>query len=389
VTGPPRSPRPPRAAGLYVHLPFCPAKCRYCGFNSRPAIRPLLEEYLEALGAEIASAGEELTGTVDTVYLGGGTPTVLSGKQLERLLGAVRRHAPPAPGAEVTVEANPGTVDPDKARLLRRLGVNRVSLGVQSLDDRLLERLGRVHDAAGARGVFGTLRKAGFANVAVDLIYGLPGQSRERWRRDLAEVVAWRPEHLSLYALSVEPGTPFSRAARRGTLGLPAEEEVVAMYRDARRLTAAAGYEHYEISNWARPGFRSRHNSRYWAMDDYRGVGAGAHSFSPGPPARRWANVADPAAYVRRWREGRSPVAMREMLPPRTLLAEAVMLGLRTREGILRRTFLRRFGVDPLNAFEDELSASIERGWLSRARGRLRLTERGVLFSNELFAPLF
>jgi oxygen-independent coproporphyrinogen III oxidase len=301
----------------------------------------------------------------------------------------VRRHTRLGPGAEITIEANPGTVERRKARHLRSLGVNRISLGVQSFHDGTLARLGRVHTGDQAAGALSLLREEGFTNIAADLIYGLPGQTAALWEEDLERLLAFRPEHLSLYALSVEAGTPFGRELGRGKLNLPAETSVVAMYRLARRRAAAAGYEHYEISNWALPGRRSRHNSLYWTGGEYRGVGAGAHSFFIVPKPVRLANVRDAAAYVRRLREGKSPVVMREVLPRRTFLAEQVMLGLRLREGIGRRDFEKRWGVDPLEAFGPGLAGAFGRRWLTARGDRLKLTAAGVLFSNEVFAALF
>ncbi len=374
---------------LYLHLPFCLRKCRYCAFNSRAAPPELISAYLESLRAELEDFAGTRPGPLGTIYLGGGTPTILTGAQLGELLNTLFGCFSILPGAEVTVEANPGTVDREKARLLRSLGVNRVSLGIQSLRDDLLKRLGRVHTAREALEALDLLREAGFANLGADLIYALPGQTRTVWEEDLRRLLDVGPEHLSLYALTVEPGTPFHRARRRGTLRLPGEDQEIAMYRSALEITAAAGYEHYEISSYARPGFRSRHNTVYWTLGDYRGAGAGAHSFQRRPVAIRWANVKDPRAYVRRRREGKPPWARREVIGREVLLAEALMLGLRMMEGVDRARYRDELGTDPLDCFGDRLAEAFSRGWIEMRDGRLRLTAAGVLFSDEIFARLF
>jgi oxygen-independent coproporphyrinogen-3 oxidase len=374
--------------GLYIHIPFCVAKCGYCDFASVPLSPGALEPYLDALVREIAAAAEAGRRAA-TVYIGGGTPSLLSGGQLERLLGAVRAAFAVEPGAETTLEANPGTLDREQTSAWRALGVNRVSLGVQSLDDGLLTRIGRRHTAREALAAYRLLRAAGFGNIGLDLIHGLPGQTPALWRRDLARALALGPDHLSLYSLGVEEGTAFHRELRAGRLALPPEEAAAEMIAIAAELTAAAGFERYEISNWARPGCRCRHNLDCWSLREYRGCGAGAHSFLRRPGALRLANVRDPAAYARLIRERGDAVALREEPGPRQLAGEAAMLALRTSDGLDEPAFAEAHGAAWAVLFPDAAALGREHGWLERTAGRVRLTPAGMLFSDSVFRLLF
>jgi oxygen-independent coproporphyrinogen-3 oxidase len=376
-------------AGLYIHIPFCVAKCAYCDFNSRSAPAPLVAAYLAALRDELASTGRRWPHPVDTLHVGGGTPTTLDRRSLAGLLDRVRSSFRVAPGAEVAVEANPGTIGRGSAAALRETGFNRVSLGVQSLDDRVLAAIGRAHDAAAARRAYDALRRAGFDNVGIDLIHGLPGQTVAGWRRDLARVISWGPEHLSLYGLGLERGTPLARQVRRGAVSLPPEEESAAMYDAAREMAAAAGYEQYEISNWARPGFRSRHNVGYWTGEAYAAAGAGAHSYGGRLDPVRRANVRRIESYIGRIVAGRSPVSFRERLEPRRARAEALMLSLRLTAGVSPAAFAAAWGGDPLEEFAPAIARATGKGIVEIAGGRLRLTPAGVLLSNDFFRDLF
>lgn len=376
------------AFGIYVHVPFCVAKCRYCDFASRPLAGADPEPYVAALEREIAGA-PEAGREVSSVFLGGGTPSLLEARHLARILGALRGAFALAADAEITVEANPGTLTAAKAAAMGAMGVNRVSLGVQSLDDALLARLGRRHDARAALAAFALLREAGCANVSVDLMHGLPGQTPEGWRRDLAQAIELGPEHLSLYALCLEEGTPLFADVRARRTRLPAEAAELGMLAAALELTAAAGYERYEISNFARPGRRCRHNLECWRLGEYRGFGAAAHSFLLAPGPLRLANVADVDDYVRRVRGGESAVAAREEPPPRRFAGEALMLALRTADGVDEGDYARLHGAPPASLFPEAAALGEERGWLERAGGRVRLTSEGMLFSDALFRLLF
>ncbi len=323
------------------------------------------------------------------MFFGGGTPSLLDGGQLARLLAAVRNAFAVDPGAEISIEANPGTLTPAKAAAFRASGVNRVSLGVQSLDDTLLARIGRRHSRREALAAFEMLRAAGFDNLGLDLIHGLPGQRPAIWRRDLERAIALGPEHLSLYALGIEAGTAFAAERAAGRLELPDERQELEMLDLARALTAPAGYEQYEISNFARPGRRSRHNLDCWRLGEYRGFGAGAHSLLRGPAPLRLANTPDVDDYVRRIAAGAEAIAMRESPSPRQFAGEALMLGLRTADGVDESAFTLDHGAPPATLFPEAAALGTERGWLERSGGHLRLTAEGILFSNEIFRLLF
>jgi len=375
--------------GLYLHIPFCLKKCAYCDFNSRAPRPGEVDSYLSALQKEIATVPALAGRSLSSLYIGGGTPTILTVEQFRRLFAALHSVFHWNDGMEITVEANPGTVDLSFLRQLRSLGVNRLSLGIQSFRDSLLRRMGRIHSGADGRAAIEAARKAGFENLGADLIYALPGQAPADWEEDLAELLGYRPEHLSLYALSVEPGTPFARAEKEGKLLLPAEEEEVEMFRRAVEITGERGYEHYEISNFALPGCFSRHNSRYWTMEEYYGAGAGAHSFLWREDPVRFHNEPDPAAYVGRIGRGESPVAGREVLEKKTLLSEAMMLGLRRTAGVDMEKFHGKYGVEPAEYFAEDLVRAFREEWIEEIGGVLRLTPKGALFSNEVFVCLF
>ncbi len=265
-------------AGVYLHIPFCKSRCSYCDFATDVYRDPgAVERYVDALVTEISL----FSGTVnaDTVYFGGGTPSLLSPEQVERVLRAVRSKFTLAPDAEITMEMNPATVTPESLAAYRSLGVNRASFGVQTFDDRALKLLARGHDAADPRNTFSMLREAGFDNVSFDLIAGLPGQTLAQWRRNLDEAIALSPEHISLYLLEIHQGTPLAEQVRSGRQPTPDDELAAEMYELMLDQLAAAGYEQYEISNFSRPGFESRHNSKYWTIDAVLGFGVSAHSF--------------------------------------------------------------------------------------------------------------
>lgn len=379
---------PAATVGIYIHIPFCVAKCHYCDFVSRPLSPGALEPYLDALEREIAAA-PEAGRRAGTVFFGGGTPSLLDGRQLARLLAAVRSAFAVEAGAEISIEANPGTLTAAKAADFRALGVNRVSLGVQSLDDTLLARIGRRHSRREAIEAFAMLRNAGFDNLGLDLIHGLPGQSPAIWRRDLQRAIALGPEHLSLYALGIEAGTAFAAELSAGRLELPLEHEELEMLELARELTAHAGYQRYEISNFARPGRRCRHNLDCWNLGEYRGFGAGAHSFLWSTAPLRLANTPDIDDYVRRIAAGADAVVMREAPSPRQFAGEALMLGLRTADGVDESTFTLAHRAPPDELFPEAAALGREKAWIESSGGRQRLTEKGILFSNELFRLLF
>jgi oxygen-independent coproporphyrinogen-3 oxidase len=383
---------------LYVHIPFCQAKCPYCDFNSYAGLEGLMPPYVDALIAEMALWREATNDArVTTVFFGGGTPSFLPLAETERIVVALRHVFRLAQGAEITIEANPGSADSARLDSLRRLGFNRLSLGVQSFQDDELRLLGRVHSAAEAREAHRAARRAGFENVNLDLIYGLPGQSLAAWQRTLAEAVALRPEHLSLYALTLEEGTPLAVDVARGRLPTPDPDLVADMYLWAGEALAAAGYEHYEISNWALPGHRCRHNLVYWHNQPYLGLGAGAHSCLGG---FRFAAARDPREYIREvMATGPAPSSdgfaafltrLRHLesvvqITDARAMAETAILGLRLMEGLSLVAFRRRFGVGLLSVYGPAVAELAAVGLLERANGRLRLTPKGRLLGNEAF----
>ncbi len=377
--------RPTPVAGLYVHFPFCLRKCDYCDFVSYPVgpRRSTVQPYLSAVRAEAAARAGELAGRrVVGVYFGGGTPTTVDPSDLAALLRDLSGLFRTVPEAEVTVEANPGTVGPDGLATLRAAGFNRLSLGAQAFQDRLLDRLGRVHDAAAIADAVAAARQAGFADLNLDLIFGLPGQSIDDWRESLGRAVDLGPEHIAAYALKVEPGTPFHRDQAAGRLDLPGEDAEVAMYEEARTMLAAAGYEQYEISNWARPGHRSEHNLLYWQNRDYLGLGVAAWSHRG---RRRRGNVASLEDYLRMLSDGLDPVAEEEELDPRRAAGEAAFLGLRTIDGLDLAAFDAEYGGRLEELFPGAVDRIVAAGLAAVEPGRLRLTAGGLLLANQVF----
>ncbi len=375
--------------GLYLHLPFCLSKCAYCDFASFPLASlgglDFARGYVEALLAEIdrrAVTTEFAGAVVDTVFFGGGTPTVLPGAWLAELLQRVRnRFAVEA--SEISVEANPGTVGEEVLGELRAAGVSRLSMGVQSFSDESLRLLGRAHGAAEADQAFSLARTAGFDNVSLDLIYGLPGQTVAQWREDLLHALELRPEHLSAYGLSLEEGTPLTEAVACGRLPAPEEEPYAEMYALTHEVLTAAGYQHYEISNYALPGRECRHNRKYWAGDEYLGVGSGAHSHRGG---LRWNNVSAPQLYRESLANGLWPVARAEVLSPRARVGELLMLGLRTADGVSETDVAARTGLAPREVFGEQIARLLDRGLLEEDAGRLTIPPAQWLVSNEVLA---
>ena len=370
--------------GVYVHIPFCIAKCAYCDFNSYPGCESLFAPYLRALRTEARLLRQRVERDCKTLYFGGGTPTVLPNGELAALVIELRGTFAVPPDGEVTVEANPGTVTEEGLRRLRKAGVNRISLGVQSFDDTELRLLGRIHSAADAIRAVRDARAAGFDNLNLDLILGLPGQSMQRWQENVRRALELAPQHLSLYALTIEEGTPLADQVLSGTLPAPDDDLAAEMYEWAAEVLAKAGYEHYEISNWARPGYECRHNLIYWYNRPYIGLGAGAHSWWGG---ERWHNLARPEEYIAALKGGHLPIAGREAIPRALEMGETMMMGLRLlREGVSFARFARRFGVSPAEAYADALARLIGAGLLECDGKRVRLARHKWLLGNLAFA---
>jgi oxygen-independent coproporphyrinogen-3 oxidase len=376
--------------GLYVHIPFCQAICSYCNFNRGLLDEPLKQEYLDALEREIAATGHGEP--VDTIFFGGGTPSLLTPDEIERILTACRASYAIVPDAEITVETNPESASADRLAGFRAAGVTRLSVGVQSFDDGELARLGRVHSATKAADAIRTSRAAGFDNVSLDLMLWLPGQTPESWHRTLARAIDLSPDHLSMYLLELYPGAPLKEAmARTAAAGLPespdwaqaADDEAADLYLEALDALDAAGYGQYEISNTARPHRACRHNLKYWQAGSWQGFGCGAHSTVDG---RRWRNVSATRTYVDRMRAGQSVAVEASVLSPRERLEEALFTGLRLAEGIDRRNFQSRFGVDPWSVYGRALADSVDAQLVWTREDAFGLSRRGMLLANEVLA---
>ena len=371
---------------LYLHVPFCVGKCHYCGFYSTIYSREQANDYVAALRVEAARYQREFSGrTFDSVYIGGGTPTALSSDQLEDLLTAFQEHFLISQDAEYTVEANPNTASSRHLTLLRERGINRLSLGVQSFNDDVLKTLGRLHNASEAAEAFLIGRSAGFDNIGIDLIYGIPGQTDEQWNETLEKVVCLRPEHVSAYSLSLDEGSRFRREIEAGRFALPGDEQTAAMYERAVNVLGRAGYRRYEISNFSLPGFICRHNMNYWERGEYLGLGPGAWSFISG---RRYHTIADVNEYCMRLNEGLSVVEDEEVPDLRQAANETVMLGLRTARGADRERYERLFGADTAQQLDKNAAPLKQGGLLEESEGRIRLTEKGFLLADEALARL-
>jgi oxygen-independent coproporphyrinogen III oxidase len=370
-------------AGLYIHIPFCRSRCSYCDFATGIYQGELAARYVRALVDEIAHS-RHAGAHVDTVYFGGGTPSLLTPAQLDQILSALHRQFEIDSVVEITMEMNPGTVNRDQLRAFRQLGVNRASFGAQTFDDAELAKLGRSHTSADTLKTFHELRAAGFDNVSFDLIAGLPGQTLAGWQRNIEQSLALQPEHLSFYLLEVHSGTPLADHIRRGLQPAPDEDLAAVMYEWMLERAAAAGYEHYEISNLSKPGFSSRHNTKYWTGAPYYGFGCSAHSFDG--HARRWSNQRDVLRYVESIEQGASPIVEEQELTEADLRAEALFLGMRLMRGVDLREYNELFGVDLRAEHADELDRFCEAGLVEFDGDLIRLTRNGALMSNEVFA---
>ena len=399
--------QPPMSGGLalYVHIPFCESKCPYCDFNTYAGIEPLMPSYVSALAREIEQWGVWLDRpTLASVFFGGGTPSYLPPRDLRRLMETIRTAFDLPDSAEATLEANPGDCSPDRLLAMRRAGFNRISIGVQSFDDAELAMLGRRHDAARAAEAVRGARGAGFENVSIDLMFGLPDQRVATWERSVEQAIRLGTDHLSAYALTLEPGTPLEADVRLGSTPEPDPDLAAEMYLLAQTMLAGAGLQQYEISNWARQGRESTHNLAYWRSLPYLGVGPGAHSYLYGTGALdrfgvRFANVNPPRTYIGRvgaWQADgpldtntittAAATGLCEPVSRRDAMAEMMMMGLRLNAGVADASFRERFGEGVANAFPGPAAECIDLGLLEWTDGALRLTERGRLLGNEAFS---
>lgn len=364
--------------GLYIHVPFCLRKCPYCDFYSESSLSQK-GAYLSALVREMDLVAEDLpvTGVFDTLYFGGGTPSLLKPKEIAMLLEAARERFTFAPDVEVTLEVNPGTVTEATLAGLRRAGVNRLNIGVQSMNDDTLSFLGRLHDANQARTILDAARRCGFEQIGADLIYGIPGQGEAEVAADIEALLAYAPEHLSCYMLTLEEGTPFYRRHGQGEFSMPDDTLQGLLFDQVSDRLTEAGYLHYEVSNFARgTGYVSRHNTKYWEMATTLGLGPSAHGFDH-ERLFRWWNVADLGAYLDFLGRGIRPLQGSEILQEDERMTEALYLGLRRMEGVDVAAFSRRFSVDLDRALSPLMGELTQGGMMVLTGGVLRLTRKG------------
>jgi oxygen-independent coproporphyrinogen III oxidase len=363
-----------KPTGIYIHIPFCQKKCSYCDFASIPRMQwdeSITRRYVDSLKIEI----QRTTGrfrenlVIDTVFIGGGTPSVIDPCLIGEILDTLKKdlHFQTDPEvSEVSIEVNPGTVDAEKFRQYVDSGINRVSIGAQSLDDNNLKLLGRIHDRKTIMDTLQSAGKAGFKSVSLDFIYGLPGQTPEKWKNELKEIVELKPNHLSLYCLTPEAGTLLGDQITARCVCQPTDEEQVEMMEINHQILTKAGYTHYEISNYALPGHESRHNLKYWRSEDYLGFGSSSFSYLN---RRRWSNVDDPFLYMERLEADKSVVSFSERLPVEKQMGEYIMMGLRLAEGISSEKFKKRFESDITEVYPGEIAELTRRGWLKQKEG--------------------
>jgi len=371
---------PSNQAGFYIHIPFCLSKCGYCSFYSIKSVN-LIPEYIAALKKEIKGYSK-LFKTFDTIYLGGGTPSLLSTGQLETIFNTINKSHNIDPHAEITMEVNPGDVSLKYFQALRSLGINRLNIGVQSFDDNILRFLGRRHNSAEAVSAINDSRKAGFDNVGIDLIYGVHGQKIPLWKKTIQQALSYTPEHISCYQLSLEAGTPLHKEYALQGINLPAEKEQLKFFQTTADELENAGYIHYEVSNFARKDkFKSLHNQKYWQHVPYLGLGPAAHSFLNN---KRWWNKAAVKTYLQEIAAGEMPVENTETLSVEQLQLEALFLGLRTKAGIDLERYKTKYGVDLLVDKKTIIDALIKNNLVEFKNGFLRPTRAGMAVADSL-----
>ena len=372
------------ATSVYIHIPFCATKCYYCAFNTYTFHKEQATAYLQALRTEIALYASE-TEPLKTIFIGGGTPSILSANALAQLFTDVHQHFRITTDAEITVECNPGTVDAEKLRIMQDKGVNRLSFGLQAMQDETLKQLGRIHTVAEFHQSYNLAREGGFENINVDLIFALPDQAMSAWHHTLSEVIALEPDHISAYNLVMEETTPFYESWQAGALQLPSEDTEADMFQYTIETLTTRGYEHYEICNFARPNREARHNLVYWDNQPCIGLGAGAWGYINGV---RYANIRGIAPYIKELSRRNKPIADTERLTGHAEKAETLMLALRKREGISLNAYQNRFGEEIETAFGSILKKWMDLGLLERTATHLCFTSRGLFLANEVFVEL-
>jgi putative oxygen-independent coproporphyrinogen III oxidase len=374
---------PPKS--VYVHIPFCTNKCYYCDFTAYVVGGQPVDDYLDALKREMEMVTEAAKPQeIETIFIGGGTPTVLTPKQMEKLLRDLRLHFPDwSDQLEFTVEANPGTTSPELLSVMREGGVNRISFGAQTFRPDLLKRIGRIHSAGEIRESVDAARMAGFDNISLDLMFGLPTQTVDDLKHTLNEAMSLDPGHFSCYSLKIEEGTVFYHLHQRKELPLPTEDEEFEMYQCIRSFMREKGYIQYEVSNFAKPGRESRHNTTYWLNEEYYGLGTGAHGYVG---STRYANVTGVRAYIDQIRQGHLPVKESYQVSPEEDMENFMILGLRLLKGVKRSRFDRRYGCRPEEVFDTVLRNLQSQKFIKMEGDWISLTEKGLLFGNEVFA---
>ena len=369
----------PKKLGLYIHVPFCLKKCLYCDFCSFPAYsEDMMDAYVKRLNLDIERYSKGFSGAVDTIYFGGGTPTLLKERHFDSIFDVINKYYAIDAGAEISCECNPATVDREYLKSIKAIGINRLSIGLQSANDAELLALGRAHSFADFIDTYENSRAAGFENISVDLMYGIPEQTVASFERTLAKACEMSPEHISAYALKIEEGTPFGNTEE--TLSLPTEDDECDMYALCTDMLAENGYNKYEISNFAREGFESRHNVKYWTGEDYLGFGVAAHSYFCG---ERFSNSRNIAAYLR----GDDITEERRAIPQKEQMTEYVMLRMRMTAGIDRADFKARFGVE-LEDFCGSLDRYISAGFMREVSGHVAFTDKGIFVSNTILSDI-
>jgi len=374
-------------AGVYLHIPFCASRCHYCNFATGGYEKSLAERYVTVLEADVnrsaSDSSREHMRRVDTIYFGGGTPTTLSIPELQRILRALRESFHIEPYSEITIEANPGSVTTDYLAQLCEIGFNRLSFGVQSFDDAELAMIGRTHTAMEAKRSVDDARIAGFNNISIDLIAGLPEQRRATWEKNLDEAFAIAPEHFSVYLLELYKDAPLQHRIKRGELAAIDDDVTAEMYFSLDERARASGYEHYEISNWANPGMKSKHNLKYWTGAPYWAFGVSAAGYDG---RFRWSNTRNINEYLDLIEAGKSAVSETIELTDEDRMSEAIFLRLRLDEGLKLEEYKERFGVDIRSRYKDELERLGAAGLIEMDTDNIRISRRGKILANEVFA---
>ena len=389
---------------IYLHIPFCQTKCPYCDFNTYASIESLIPNYIKALNSEIQFWGTSLNNpTLHTIFFGGGTPSYLPERHIESILNQIYKFFKINKSPEITMECNPNDIYKEKLSQLLTMGVNRLSIGVQSLDNKLLTTLGRRHSSEEALSALSMARETGFNNISLDFMYGLPTQTLLQWETTLNQIISVNPDHLSLYCLTLESGTPMEKSVALGNTPSPDQDLAADMYIMANSILAPTTYDQYEISNWSKPGFNSVHNLTYWRNTSYIGMGPGGHSYIDN---KRFNNIKSPREYIKKMSQPdefinydkltTSEIIYKmatteniEAIDSKLEMSETMMLGLRLSEGINEKSFNNRFGVSVYDTYKDTIDEAIQLGLMINEGGTFKLTNKGNLFSNEVFLKFF